>query len=106
MKAYINYPDPHITLHFDDNCSEIQKRRKPDQRVVAITDSTVREVLMDFINDKYRFGSDSEINDLWLDINVDNQKYGEALVIVIHAVIRQKYTRLNRVLPLPCEKEH
>ena len=32
LKAYINYPDPHVTAHFNLSCGNIQSQNKPNQR--------------------------------------------------------------------------
>ncbi len=36
MKAYLNYPNPHMTLHSDSTCAEIGKMQKAGQRDVTI----------------------------------------------------------------------
>ena len=36
VKAYINYPDPHISLHWDLMCSSIGQQRKEGQRTIHL----------------------------------------------------------------------
>jgi hypothetical protein len=91
MKAYINYLDPHITIHRNPECSEIHKHRKPDQRIVAVTPQSLRGVLSDFANNKYKFAASSEYNDLWLDISLGSPQHNESAVYIIQTLLGLHY---------------
>jgi len=95
MKAYINYPKPHIELHNDSECVEFQKHQKSGQRVVVVTSHNIKDVLSDFINDKYRFASNRELNDIWLDVSLETPKHSESFIYTIHSILSHRYTRLE-----------
>jgi len=94
MYAYVNYPEPHFTIHWNAQCSEIRKNRKPGQRLVEIQVANLGQVLSDFISGKYRFASDPSANDLWLDISLDTPEQEEGLVHVIQALVGRRYSPL------------
>ena len=92
MHVYLNYSNPHITIHKDSTCGQIHMHHKPEQRRVSINAVTLRFVLADFINDKYAFKSKKHFNDLWLDINLATPDQETGLVQVIQAIIGQRYS--------------
>ena len=94
MKAYINYPNPHITLHWNDVCSHIQKHRKQRQRVVRITPETLETSLARFINREFTFAPNADENDMWLDIAIGSPRHDEALVYVIQSLLGKRYQPL------------
>ena len=95
MKAYINYPQPHFTIHWRDDCSEFRKQHKEGQRILAITSEDLGDVLERFIALAVDFGSSRDDNDMWLDITLDSPKQEEAVVHVIQALLAQRYGRLK-----------
>ncbi|GAB4581422.1 MAG: hypothetical protein Fur0022_41690 [Anaerolineales bacterium] len=95
MKAYINYPNPHITIHRDPDCSEFHKNRKKDQRTIHVSLQNIKTVLRDFIEEKYRFATDQSLNDLWLDISLDTAEQEMGLVYIIQALIGLRYTPIK-----------
>jgi hypothetical protein len=95
MMIYINYPDPHLTLHSTDSCPEVRKHRKQAQRILAITSRNLGNVLSQFIDHEIRFGVNRSSNDLWLHVSLDSQPHEEALAYVIHAILRQRYRRFK-----------
>jgi len=95
MKAYINYPQPHITIHRSADCAEFQKQHKSNQRFLVVNASNIKQVLMDFANDKYRFGPSQKYNDLWLDISLETPNHEEGFVYVIHSIVSVRYTRFQ-----------
>ncbi|TKJ29437.1 MAG: hypothetical protein CEE40_08495 [Chloroflexi bacterium B3_Chlor] len=94
MMVYINYPDAHFTIHRHQDCSEIQKHRKPGQRVVAVRLANLTQVLSEFISGKYAFASNPALNDLWLDISLDTPEQEEGLVHVIQAILALRHRPL------------
>jgi hypothetical protein len=49
LTAYINYPNPHFTLHSNPTCSEVRKMQKSGQRTVRIDRSTISIELSRFV---------------------------------------------------------
>lgn len=92
MQVYLNYPNPHITIHKESTCGQIHMHHKPEQRRVHINPVTLRFVLTDFLNDKYMFKAERLFNDLWLDITLDTPEQEVGLVHVIQAIIGQRYS--------------
>ena len=105
MKAYINHPNPHITIHRNPACPQIQKHQKESQRTVTVTAQNIGYVLTDFIQGKYRFAADSAHNDLWLEISLSSSKREESLVYVVQAILSLKYRPFERapVNKHPCQ---
>jgi hypothetical protein len=97
MKVYINYPQPHFTIHRSSACLQLHKHQKEDQRIVAITKHNLSQVLRDFSENRYRFLASREYNDLWLEINLDNSKQEEGVVHVIQLLLGLKYKPFERV---------
>jgi hypothetical protein len=92
MHVYLNYSNPHITIHKDPNCGQIHMHHRQGQRRVCINTITLRFVLSDFINEKYAFRSVKHFNDLWLEINLDTPAQETGLVHVIQAILGQRYS--------------
>ena len=93
-KAYVNYPNPHITLHGDPSCGEVGKMRKANQRELAITPATISQALTQVSDAHFRLGADASINDVWLTIDFDDREFEEAIVRHVHRLLRQRYSRL------------
>ncbi len=91
MYAYINRPNPHITIHCDSLCKQIYLHKKSEQRHVVVNPSNLLTVLDDFIHDKYELKSGKLNNDLWLDISLDTPEQELGLVHVIHGIISQRH---------------
>ena len=94
MKAYINYPNPRITLHWNDTCSEVQKNRKEGQRVVMLNPDTIESALGRFVNRGFSFASNPDENDMWLDISLGSPRHDEAVVYVIQSLLGRRYRPL------------
>jgi hypothetical protein len=94
MYAYVNYPNPHFTIHRDPDCAQVQMHGKPGQRVVRVRPDSLEQVLADFARGRYRFAAHPEANDLWLDISLDTAEQEEGLVHVIQALVGRRYTPL------------
>lgn len=91
MKVYVNFPNPHLTMHRDPNCGEIQKHHKPHERKISVTAATLSNVLTDFIQNKRRFQANPQENDLWLDVSLSTTKHEEAFVYVLHLILSGNY---------------
>ena len=94
MYAYINYPNPHITIHQDRSCPMIGMHDKAGQRVILVTSNTAPDVLRDFIDQKYRFAASRELNDMWLSIDLDTYDQEIGFVNIIQILLGRRYTPL------------
>jgi len=94
MYVYVNYPNPHFTIHRDPNCALVQAHGKAGQRLVRVGADNLDEVLADFAAWKYRFAAHRQANDLWLDISLETPEQEEHLVHVIQALLGSRYTPL------------
>jgi hypothetical protein len=98
MQVYINYPNPHFTIHRDPACKQIQRHEKVNQRRILIRPENLKAVLADFINDAYDFKPEQKYNDMWLDIFLGNSDQEFGLVYVIQAILGQRYKPLGNAL--------
>jgi hypothetical protein len=89
--AYINYPNPRITLHGKSSCSDIGKMGKSIQRHVRVDDSSVSAELQRFRAKSYRFSADATANDMWLEVDFDDAAFERAVVAHIHRLISVHY---------------
>ena len=71
IHVYINYPQPHLTIHRDAGCGLIQMHAGAQRRVVAITRETLAAELRRFVEREHRFATGSHLNDMWLRISLD-----------------------------------
>ncbi len=53
---YINYPEPHFTIHTNTCCEEIRKRQKSGQRILKIGHHNLAIELLKF-DQEYQFES-------------------------------------------------
>jgi len=95
MQVYINYPNPHFTIHKNPSCSDIHKNQKSGQRIVKVNPANLKAVLSQFINNAYKFQANPQGNDLWLEINLSTPEQEIGFVHVIQAILEQQYTRLS-----------
>jgi hypothetical protein len=95
MEVYINYPNPHISIHANNQCSQVRKRLKEGQRVVVISPRNLGEILCKFARREFRFSS-GEDNDMWLDVSLDSPEQEEGLVYIVQALLGRHYSRLRR----------
>ena len=69
IKVYINYPNSDFSIYESNlNHPNIQKHNKLNQRKLLINSSNFTEVMLSF-KTKYKFSSNSDTNDLWIDID-------------------------------------
>jgi hypothetical protein len=104
MQVYINYPNPHFTIHKNASCQLIHLHQKGGQRIVKVRVTTLKNVLNSFINDTYDFKAEAQWNDLWLDISLSTPEQEIGLVHVIQAILGQRYKPLgNAPISFHCE---
>ena len=94
-KAYLNYPNPHMTLHGDSGCAEIGKMGKANQRDVAITRASFTQALAQLTLRGFRLGPDASVNDVWLCVDFGDPEFEEAVARYIHRLLGRRYSRLQ-----------
>jgi len=104
MQVYINYPNPHFTIHKNGTCQQIRMHQKIGQRIVKVSAATLKQVLQSLINDAYDFKAEPQWNDLWLDISLSTPEQEIGFVHVIQAILGQRYKPLgNAPVSIHCE---
>ncbi len=98
LTAYLNYPNPHVTIHTDTDCTTIQQQHKQNQRVIRLDKRTLSAELERFQNKYYRFGSDQETNDMWLYVDFLDSAFEHAVVEYIRTLLGAQYAPFNRVV--------
>jgi len=96
VKAYINYPDPHITLHNDVACTNIGQHHKKGQRIVQLDIASLSIELKRFKSKHYRFGSDPQTNDMLLEVDFSDQDFERAVVEYIKRLLTRHYAPFGR----------
>lgn len=96
LRAYINYPNPHVTIHENTHCASVQQQRKRGQRVVRLDIGSLSRELNHFVAKDYQFGAQSETNDMWLELNFGNNTFEKALVEYVRTLLAQHYKPFAR----------
>lgn len=94
LKAYINYPNPHVTLHAE-GCSTIRQHHKPEQRIVELNINTISEEFKKFANGDYCFGANPNTNDMWLAVDFKDRDFEEAIVKYIVNLLKKNILLLR-----------
>jgi hypothetical protein len=96
--VYINYPNPHFEIH-KQGCGQIQMHQRENQRFYQLDSIKEMQLFLDkLIHRKFRFAAQAGLNDMWIEINLGDEKLNESLVYVIRAIIGQRYTPLANAL--------
>lgn len=96
MQVYINYPNPHFTVHHDSACQQIHMHQKQGQRTVQVNPESLKYVLGQLVNDAYEFKSEAQFNDLWLDVSLSTPEQEIGFVHIVQAVLGQRYKTLGK----------
>lgn len=91
MDVYVNYPNPHFTVHSNAQCVEIQKHQKANQRTVIVDNQNIGQVLSKFISNEYKFSSTALENDMWLKINLSSAQHNASFVFIVQAILGTNY---------------
>ena len=92
IHLYINYPNPHFTIHGNDMCSQIRKMGKNNQRLIAVCMENLNNVLADLMARKYKFAAQKVINDLWIEIFLDSPEQEIGFVNTVQALLGRQYS--------------
>lgn len=97
IAVYINYPNPHITIHASSTCGNVQQQHKEGQRKVVLNTTTLSLELERFENKFYKFGADQSTNDMWLAVDFSDAGFERAVVEYIRRVLARSYSPFGRV---------
>jgi hypothetical protein len=98
LKVYVNYPNPHVSIHAGPTCGAIQMTRKPVQRLMPIDRGTLSDELTRFADKTYTFACSREHNDMWLEVEFGDASFETAVVHYIKNLLGQHYQPLNRAV--------
>jgi hypothetical protein len=96
LKAYINYPNPNVTIHAHSDCASVQQQHKKNQRVVRIEVFNLSGELTKFRTKEYVFRAQAETNDMWLDVDFGDAGFEKAVVEYIRRLLGSHYTPFVR----------
>jgi hypothetical protein len=91
MWVYINYPNPHFTVHRDPSCRTIQMHGKPGQSVRRVSMYTLGDLVSEVAAGKIRFAAQSGFNDLWVETRLDTPDQEIGLVHVLQAILGRQH---------------
>jgi len=91
MDVYVNYPNPHFTVHNNPQCNQIQKHQKQNQRIITIDTTNILQQLQKFISNQYKFSSTASENDMWIKINLSSPQQNLAMVFILQAILGNHY---------------
>jgi hypothetical protein len=97
ISAYINYPNPHVTIHANDGCGNVQQQHKQGQLNVLLNRKTLSSELERFESKFYKFGADQSTNDMWLTVDFSDSKFERAVVEYIRQLLASNYSPFARV---------
>ncbi len=100
IKVYINYPVPHITIHNNLYCGNIQAQHKLKQRYIRINPATVKSELNNFREKKYGFAANQDYNDMWLEINFNDPEEEIRILQEICRLVGKYYRPLRGIEPI------
>jgi hypothetical protein len=95
--AYVNYPNPKVSVHHDPSCAEIQKMAKAGQRRVRIDPKTISAELHRFKAKEYAFAATAARNDMWLEVDFGGADFEAAVIAYVHRLIGEHYPPLAKV---------
>lgn len=96
MKVYVNYPDPKFSIHRNSLCPEVDKTGKTGQRHIRIDIDSVSTELRRFANKKHTFSSNSESNDMWLEIEFEDAEFEKSVLKYVRRLIGKHYAPLGK----------
>jgi hypothetical protein len=87
LRTYINYPNAQVTIHRDSSCASVRQRNKEGQRTVRLNLRTLSSELGKFSEKAYRFASEADLNDMWLEVNFNDEKFERAIVDYVRSLL-------------------
>lgn len=95
---YINYPNPHLTIHKDPSCPLIRLHHVPNQRVFSVEKTSIGPFLEILIGEKLNFTAQQGLNDAWISIGLDAPAQELGLVHIVQVLLGKRYTPLASTL--------
>ena len=89
--AYFNYPNPHVTIHKDAACGNIQQHKRPQQRSFHVDIDTLSSMLRKFANKEEQFTAQAGLNDMWLVVDFNDEAFETAVVLHIKELLGNSY---------------
>jgi len=99
LRAYFNYPNPHITLHSDTTSKEFQKQNKQNQRLSRITLQSFSTELSRL--NGLKFGSNADENDLWLEIDFGDRRFEIEIYGYVRRLLGGQYSVFTNCQEIP-----
>lgn len=93
LQLYLNYPVGKLSVHRDATCGNIRMMNKVNQRQIKITLSSLSSELQSFVDNAHRFGSTSDVNDMWVALDLQSEPLELAVVDFIQQVLARQYKR-------------
>lgn len=91
LRAYINYPNAQVTVHTDSSCASVRQQKKEGQRTVRLSVRSLSSELGKFSDKAYRFASEADFNDMWLEVDFNDQNFERAVVDYVRLLLAQHY---------------
>lgn len=91
--AYLNYPNPHMTLHRNSACAEIGKMHKAEQRNLKIDQTSFSQAFNQLTS--LQLGSQASVNDVWLTINFKDTEFEQAVAEYVCRFLSLRYGPLK-----------
>ena len=96
IKAYINYPNPRVTIHHNPNCPGARVQANQKQRHVLLNADTLSKELNRFGNNKHKFAAEAGLNDVWLVLDFQDAEFEKAVVAFVTRLVGKHYPALSR----------
>lgn len=96
ITAYINYPNPHIRIH-PETCSHIQQAKKPGQRFIRLELANLSDELAQFAGHRHAFSSTSDLNDMWLQVELNDLELEKAALGFVARRLGERYAPFRNV---------
>lgn len=102
INVYINYPQPHATIHRDPNCGFIHRRLQGNftRRQEDISQQTLSSIVRKFDTGEIQFRASAGLNGIWLRIDLADEPSEIAVVDHILKVLGIRYTPFRGVVPI------
>ena len=91
LRAYINYPNAQVTVHNDRSCASVRQQKKEGQRTARLNVRTLSSELGKFSDKAYRFASEADLNDMWLEVDFNDENFERAVVDYVRSLLSQHY---------------
>jgi hypothetical protein len=91
LSVYLNYPVSKVSAHHDPDCRHVRAKEKPEQRVVRINIENLSTELQKFRDKQYPFTSTAQLNDMWLEIDLQDRDFEDAVAHYVQRLLGSHY---------------